>query len=42
VQAAGDPGTRLGLTVQQAMGLPVSTWGNASMETSKPISEVLA
>jgi hypothetical protein len=41
VQAAGDPGTRLGLTVQQAMGLPVSSWGNASMETSKPIAEVL-
>jgi len=41
IQAAGDPGTRLGLTVQQAMGLPVSAWGNASMETSKPIAEVL-
>jgi len=41
VQAAGDPGTRLGLTAQQAMGLPVSSWGNGSMETSKAISEVL-
>ena len=41
VAAQGDPGTRVGLTVQQAMGLPVSTWGTRSMETSKSFGEVL-
>ena len=39
--AAGDPATRVGLTLQQAMGLPVSTWGTESLKTSKPITEVL-
>ena len=39
--AMGDPVTRVGLTLQQAMGLPVSTWGTESLKTSKPISEIL-
>jgi hypothetical protein len=34
--------SRVGLTVQQAMGLPVDTWGTESNRTSKPISELLA
>jgi hypothetical protein len=38
----GDPTTRVGLTVQQALGIPVSTWGTGAMQTSRPISEVLA
>jgi hypothetical protein len=42
VQAKGDPGTRVGLTVQQAMGVPISSWGTDSMATSKTITEVLA
>jgi hypothetical protein len=42
VQAAGDPATRVGLTVQQAMGVSINSWGADSMATSKTISEVLA
>lgn len=34
--------SRVGLTVQQAMGLSVDHWGVASNQTSKPISEILA
>jgi hypothetical protein len=41
IQAKGDPATRLGLTLQQIMGVPVSKWGTESLETSKSISEVL-
>jgi len=40
VVANRDPVTRLSLTVQQALGLPVGTWGVESMQTSKAISEV--
>lgn len=42
VSSPGDPATRVGLTVQQAMGVPLSTWGERSNQTSKTISEVLA
>jgi len=42
VAANGDPATRVGLTCQQVMGLPVGTWGTDSMETSKPFTEVIA
>jgi hypothetical protein len=38
----GDPSSRVGLTIQQALGMPVSSWGDAAMQTSKPITEVLA
>ena len=30
------------LTAQIALGLPVSSWGTESNQTSKPITEVLA
>jgi hypothetical protein len=36
----GDPSSRVGLTIQQALGMPVSSWGDGAMKTSKPISEV--
>lgn len=42
VAGGGDPITRVGLTAMQAMGVPLSTWGTKSLQTSKPISEVLA
>jgi hypothetical protein len=42
VAARGDPVTRVGLTAQHAMGVPVSAWGTESNRTSKPFSEVLA
>jgi hypothetical protein len=37
----GDPSSRIGLTVQQALGMPVGSWGSGAMLTSKPISEVI-
>ena len=42
IAGEGGPVTRVGLTVQQAMGLAVESWGKASMETKKPITEILA
>ena len=36
-----DPISRIGLTVQQAMGLQVERWGSLSMETNKSITELL-
>jgi hypothetical protein len=41
IAGRGDPTSRVGLTIQQALGMPVSTWGDGAMQTSKPISEVL-
>lgn len=41
VAAPGDPVTRVGLTVMQAMGVTVSQWGDRSNQTSKPVREVL-
>jgi len=41
VAGGGDPITRVGLTAMKAMGVPISKWGSKSLETSKPISEVL-
>jgi hypothetical protein len=37
----GDAATRVTLTVQQAMGVPVSAWGVGSNRVTSPISEVL-
>ena len=42
VSAQGDPVTRLGLTLQQVMGVAVSAWGTESNRTSNTITEVLA
>jgi hypothetical protein len=42
IQAKGDPATRVGLTVQQVMGVPASSWGTESLETSKTFTELLA
>jgi hypothetical protein len=42
VAAVGDPVSRLGLTMQQAMGVPVSSWGTDSNQTSKTITEIMA
>jgi hypothetical protein len=38
----GDPISRIGLTVQQAMGLPVERWGQMSMETNRTVTELVA
>lgn len=37
----GDAATRAGLTLQQVMKVPVERWGSGSLETAKPISEIL-
>jgi len=37
----GDPISRVGLTVMQVMGLTIEKWGTGSLQTSKPISEIL-
>lgn len=41
VKGNTDPCTRVGLTVQQAMGLPIDAWGTNSLQTSLPVSEIL-
>ncbi|NKB43729.1 MAG: DUF1552 domain-containing protein [Alphaproteobacteria bacterium] len=41
VVGGGDPITRIGLTTMQIMGVPVQTWGTKSLQTSKPVSEIL-
>jgi hypothetical protein len=42
IAAQGEPTSRVGLTLQQAMGVPVSSWGTDSMQTSKTITEIIA
>lgn len=42
VPMPGDPVTRIALTMQQALGVPVNRWGERSNETSKTITEILA
>jgi len=41
IDGGGDPVTRVGLTVQQILGVPVSNWGAGSMQTSKSITEIM-
>lgn len=38
----GDSIARLGLTVQQAMGVQVERWGQLSMETNRTVTELIA
>jgi len=42
VDGAGTPISRVGLTLQQVMGVPLDRWGSKSMETRKTITEMLA
>lgn len=41
IDGKGDATSRVGLTIQQALGMPVAKWGTGAMETARPISEVL-
>jgi hypothetical protein len=41
VNAIGEPITRIGFTLQQVMGVPTEKWGQGSMQTNKPVSEIL-
>jgi hypothetical protein len=42
VASAGDPAARVGLTLQQALGVPINSWGGLSNETSKTVTDILA
>lgn len=42
IVASGDPSTRIGLTVQQAMGVSINSWGRLSNKSSRPFTELLA
>ncbi len=42
VDGEGSPVSRVGLTLQQAMGVPLDRWGTKSMDTNKTIGELLA
>jgi hypothetical protein len=42
VVGAGSPASRIGLTLQQVMGVSIDKWGTGSLETKKAISEILA
>ncbi len=42
VVGGGDPITRVGLTIQQIMGVRTDKWGTNSLQASKPITEILA
>jgi len=42
VAGDGSPVSRVGLTVQKALGLSVDSWGGGSMETKSPFTELLA
>jgi hypothetical protein len=41
IEGRGDPVSRVGLTIQQALGMPAANWGKFSLNTNKPISEIL-
>ncbi len=41
IEGHGDPITRIGLTCQQALGLPIERWGTGSLQTTKPIADLL-
>ena len=38
----GSPVSRVGLTIQKAMGVSLESWGKGSMETKSPYTELLA
>ena len=42
VPCHGDTTSRVGLTVQQALGIPVQSWGAESNATSRTITEIMA
>ncbi len=41
VHGSGEPISRVGLTLQQVMGVKVNRWGQGAMDTKRPISEIL-
>ncbi len=41
IDGHGDPISRIGLTCQQALGMSVERWGTGSLQTSKPVAELI-
>ena len=41
IAGKGDPCSRVGLTIQQVLGMPVGSWGVGAMQTSRPVSDVI-
>lgn len=41
IDGGGQPGTRLGYTVQRLFGVPLASWGRDSLSTAKEIGEML-
>jgi len=41
IDGNGDPISRIGLTVQQIMGVSIDKWGSGAMQTGKPVAEIL-
>ncbi|RJF93904.1 DUF1552 domain-containing protein [Sphingomonas cavernae] len=41
IAGEGTPVSRVGLTLQQAMGVAVDRWGTESLETNKPLRELM-
>lgn len=42
IKGGGSPLTRVGLTAMHVMGVQAGSWGTKSLQTSKPIGEILA
>lgn len=42
ITGSNDSATRIGLTMQQLMGLPVERWGMGAMETSSSVGELFS
>ena len=42
VVGKGDPSSRVGLTIQQVLGMSIDSWGTGGMQTARPIGEVIA
>jgi hypothetical protein len=42
IKSAADPVTRISLTTQQLVGLPIGSFGMGDMATAKPITEIMA
>lgn len=41
IASNGEPITRVGLTLQQVMGVPVDKWGEGSMQTNQPLGQLV-
>ncbi|BFM07226.1 DUF1552 domain-containing protein [Halioxenophilus aromaticivorans] len=42
IAGKGDAASRVGLTLQQGLGVPIDRWGSLSMDTNRPLTELMA